>query len=174
MPAARKALPAQPPRRGHEVRRVDVLALGGFHFVTAIEGKEPGADGLEFKVVEQLLQGGLVGPRLREFVQRYREVQVRVEPVQPPVALDVLNVFAQGVPHLAADRVEVLQDPLQPAVQVDPFGGRLGADAGNAGEVVRGLPHQRGEVRVLRRRHKVLLLDGGRVQPGNVADAFPG
>ena len=123
----------------------------GSSVVAAVEGEEPGADGLEFQFVEELLQGGLVRPRFGQVVQRDRKFQVRVEPVQPAVALDVLDILAQGIAHLAADGIQVLQDALEPAVEVDPLGGGLGADAGHAGEVVRGLAHQRGEVRVLRR-----------------------
>ncbi|CAH0327201.1 hypothetical protein SRABI128_05865 [Microbacterium sp. Bi128] len=160
-------------RRDHEVRDVEAFPLG-FGDFTAVEGEEPGPDGLEFQGVEQLLEGCLVRPRVRELVQRHWQIQVGVQPVEAPVALDVVNVFAQGVPHLPADRVEVLQDPLQSAVKVDPFRCRLGADAGNTGEVVRGFPHQGGEVRVLGRADEVLLLDGVRVHAGNIADTLLG
>jgi len=63
--------------------------------------------------VEQRFQGGLVRPRFREIVQRERELEIRVEPVQPPVAFDVLDVGAKGVSYFSTDRIKVLEDPPQ-------------------------------------------------------------
>ncbi len=55
----------------------------------------------------------------------------------------------QRVAHLAAHRVDVVDQFLQRAVLDDPLGRGLLPYAGNAGQVVAGIAAQRGEVRVL-------------------------
>ncbi|MCY1222839.1 hypothetical protein D9M72_349440 [compost metagenome] len=156
------------------IRDVEALPLGEVHVFGAVEGKEPGADGLELQLVEQLFQRRLVRPGVGEVVQGHGKLEVGVEPVQPAVPLHGVHVFAEGVAHLAADLVEVFQHAFQAAVEVDPLGGRLGTNAGHAGKVVRRLAHQGGQVRILGGADKVLFLDGGGIQAGNVADALPG
>nr|BFF24937.1 hypothetical protein GCM10025732_29020 [Glycomyces mayteni] len=88
------------------------------------------------------------------------------------VAHDVVEVVAQALPGLAGDLVGLGDEAVEGAVLGDPLGGGLGADAGDAGEVVGLLADERGEVAVAGGGDAVLLLDGlGRV-PGEFGDAL--
>ena len=82
-----------------------------------------------------------------------------------------LEVIPQALPGLAADRARVRDDAVEAAVGRQPLGGRLVADAGDAGEVVAALPDERGDVGVALRRHAVPLLHDRRRHPDELADA---
>ena len=68
-------------------------------------------------------------------------------------------MLAQRLALLAADLVGVFDDLVEPAELVDPLGGESVTHTRHAGDVVRGLAAQRGQIGVLRRRHMVLLFD---------------
>ncbi len=99
------------------------------------------------------------------------EVEVADQRVELPVADHVAEVLAQRLALLAGDLVGVGDDVVEPVVLVDPLGGEAPPDPGDAGQVVGGLPHQRRELGVARRRHAVLVLDRRRSHPGQVGDA---
>ena len=107
-----------------------------------------------------------------KFRERHGELKVAEELVEAPIALDGVDVFPEGSTDFAADGIQVLQDPFQAAVKVDPLGCGLGADAGNARKVVGGLPYQRGEIGVAGRGNEVLFFDGCRVHARNIGNAL--
>ena len=82
------------------------------------------------------------------------------------------QVRAQRVTDLALDLVDVVDQRLQRPVLGDPLGGGLLPHARDAGQVVARVAAQRREVGVLRRGEPVLLLDGLRGEPGELADAL--
>ena len=78
--------------------------------------EEPLAQGVELQGVEQLLHHVPVRGLQHHGLQHHGQVQIPQQVVQPAVALDAVHMLAQRGPHLAADRVKVLQDPVQAAV----------------------------------------------------------
>ena len=87
------------------------------------------------------------------------QINVADQCVDLAVELDLFEVLAQRLALLAADLVGVFDDLVEPAELVDPFGGESVTHTRHAGDVVRGLAAQRGQIGVLRRRHVILLLD---------------
>ena len=162
----------------HLGRRQDVavhvearLGLGGDR-VQGLEQSLPQHPELE--AVEHLVHQ-LAVPRLAfELVDRDAQRHVADQLVEPAVAQHAVEVLAQGVADLAADLVDVGDDPRQVAVGGDPLRRRLGADPRYAGEVVGRLAHQRRQVAVALRGYEVALLDGGGVHPPHVGDAADG
>jgi hypothetical protein len=67
-------------------------------------------------------------------------------------------VLAQGLALLAGDLVGVGDEVVEPVVLVEPLGGVALTHARDPGQVVGGLPHQRGELGVARGRNAVALL----------------
>ena len=162
----------------HLGRRQDVavdvearLRLGG----DRVEGLEqPLAQHPELEAVEHLVHLLAVPGLAFQLVDRHVELHVADQLVEPAVAQHAVEVLAQGVADLAADLVDVGDDPRQVAVGRDPLGRGLGAHPRHAGEVVGRLAHQRGEVAVALRRHEVALRDRGRVHPPHVGDPADG
>ena len=137
-----------------------------------LEGlEEPVAEHPELQAVEQRVHL-LAVPRLhREVGRLQRQVEVVDQRVELAVADHVVEVLAQALPRLALDLLGLVDDVLEAVVGQDPLGGRLGADAGHAGQVVGGLTDQRRQLGVASRRHAVLLLDGRRGHPLHLRDA---
>ena len=162
--------PAGDLRRGQHVA-VDVeagLRLGG----DRVEGLEqPLPQNSELQAVEHLVHLLAVPGLAFELVDGHSQRHVADQLVEPAVAQHAVEVLAEGVADLAADLVDIGDDPRQVAVGGDPLGCRLGPDAGHPGEVVGRLADQRREVAVALRRHEVALRDGGRVHPPHVGDA---
>ena len=67
-------------------------------------------------------------------------------------------MFTQGRSALSTDLVGPRQKVVQAVVLIDPLCGGLGADARNAGQVIRGLTHDCGNLGITVRRYAVLLL----------------
>src|SRR4029453_8552661 len=160
---------------------LECVKLGGFDGVrgstggvVAVEIEQPGAQGTEFQLLEQFLDGLPVGARLVEVLQPDGQFEVCQQLVQPPVPFDVLKVLLEGPAHLATDGVQVLQDALQATVEGDPLGGSLWPPARSARKVVRGFAHQGCKVRIQGRLDEVLLFNGGGIQLGDVAHALFG
>ena len=156
-------------RRQHVAVDVEArLGLGG----DRVEGLEqPLPQHPELEAVEHLVHLFAVPGLAFELVDGDAQRHVADQLVEPAVAQHAVEVLAEGVADLAADLVDVGDDPRQVAVGGDPLRRRLGADAGDPGEVVGRLAHQRREVAVALRRHEVALLDGGGVHPPHVGDA---
>ncbi len=70
-----------------------------------------------------------------------------------------IDVVAQALAHLALDLLAVLDDAVRRLVLVEPFRGGLGADLGNAGDVVGGIADERKVVDDLLGPHVELGLD---------------
>ena len=75
-------------------------------------------------------------------------VEVADQRVEPAVADHVAEVLAERVAGLALDLVGVGDDVVEAVVLGDPLGGGLGADPGDPGQVVGGLPHERRDLGV--------------------------
>ena len=84
------------------------------------------------------------------------------------------QVGPQRVADLALHRVDLVDQGLQRAVLGDPFGRRLLPHTRDAGKVVAGVTAQCREVGVLLRGEAVLLQDGLRSEPGQLADTLAG
>ena len=156
-------------RRQHVAVDVEArLGLGG----DRVEGLEqPLPQHPELEAVEHLVHLLAVPGLAFELVDRDAQRHVADQLVEPAVAQHAVEVLAEGVADLAADLVDVGDDPRQVAVGGDPLRRRLGPDAGHAGEVVGRLADQRREVAVALRGHEVALRDGGGVHPPHVGDA---
>ncbi|CAK7285478.1 hypothetical protein SGPA1_31351 [Streptomyces misionensis JCM 4497] len=128
--------------------------------VADLQGVQDHRDALA--VVRQPLQ---VGDRLGQ-------LHLALQLGQDAVELDRLQMVAEVLARLALDLVDALDQLGEGAELVDPLGGGLLADAGDAGEVVGRVAAQGGEVRVLGGRQAVLLLDLLRGEPGQLRDAL--
>lgn len=133
---------------------------------------EPVAQDAELKGVEDLVDRLAVPSLPARVLGAQRQLQVGDETVDLVVADHVGEPFAQAVTGLALDLVGPRDDPVDPAVQIDPLRGGLRADARDAGQVVAGLADQGGQVAVAVRGDAVLRLDRRRVHPGQVGDAL--
>ena len=102
------------------------------------------------------------------------QINVADQCVDLAVEFDLFEMLAQRLALLAADLVGVFDDLVEPAELVDPFGGESVTYPRHAGDVVRGLATQRGQIGVLRRRHMVLLLDRLRCHVLEVLEVVPG
>ena len=126
----------------------------------------------ELEVVEQPVDlvavPGLHAQRVGGLRQRHVLDQIG----ELAVEHDVRQVGAQRVADLARHRVDLVDQGLQRAVFGDPLGRRLLPHARDAGQVVARVAAQRREVRVLLRGEAVLLDDGLRREPGQLADAL--
>ena len=134
--------------------------------------EQPVAQNPEFQVVEEPMDlvaiPGLQPQRVRGLRQRHILDQLGEVPVEDHAG----HVRPQRVAHLAAHRVDVVDQPLQRAVLDDPFGSGLLPHAGNAGQVVAGVAAQRGEVRVLLGGQPVFFDDRLGGEAGEFADAL--
>ena len=150
-----------------EAALVDVL-LGGQRL------EEPVAQHLELQAVEEVVHLLAVPGPDRQVGGREVQLEVAHQRVEAAVADHVAEVGPQRLALLAGDLVGVGDHVVEAVVLVDPLGGVARPDAGDAGQVVGGLPHQRGELGVARRRHAVLGLDGLGRHPGQVGDPAHG
>ncbi len=133
--------------------------------------EEPVAQHPELQAVEEGVHL-LPVPRLHgQVVGTQRQVEVVDQRVELAVLHHLAEVLAQRLALLAGDLVGPGDDVVEAVVGVDPLRGVALADAGDAGQVVGGLPHQRGELGVAVGRHAVPLLDGGGRHPLHLRDA---
>ena len=131
-------------------------------------------DAVELQRVEQLLHGLALGHLEPHRLEPDRQVEVAHEGVEAAVAAHVLEMLAQRLPLLARDLVRVRQHAVEVPVLLQPFRGEPGADAGHAGQVVRGLADEGRELGVLGGGDPVLGQDGVRVHRRDVGDALLG
>ena len=125
------------------------------------EGRQEAVAGLgpEFQPVEQCVDITALRGGPDEVGELDTQIQVPGELGDAAVELDLREVFAETLPHLALDLVRVRDELGQAAVLGDPLGGGLVTDLRNPRQVVGVVPAQRGDVRVLGRRDAVLRLD---------------
>ena len=125
----------------------------------------------ELKRIKQAVDGGHIRGTTRQITRRDLEVHVGEQAVQAAVTHDVVHVLAQGGAALATDFVGARQQVIQSVVLVDPLSGGLGANAGDAGQIVRGLPDNRSDLGVAMRRNTVLVFHCLRSHAAQVARA---
>ena len=135
-------------------------------------GEQPVAQHPELEAVEHAVHLVTVPGGPLEIVEGDRQGDVTDERVESPVAQHTVEVRAQVLPRLALDRGDVGHDAREVAVQPEPLGRRLGTHTGDPGQVVRGLPHHRGQVRVPLGPHAVARLDGVGRHAGELGDAL--
>ena len=125
----------------------------------AQDAQRPLVQGAELQGLEHACQAGAVGAwEAQVGAGNDSEIQVGEQTVEAAVANDVVEVVAQGLSGLALDLVRMSDDAIEPIVEVEPLGSGLGPHAWDSGEVVAGLPHERGEVGIALGRHPVALL----------------
>ena len=148
------------------------VEAGPVDLLLGLEGlEETVAQHPELEAVEQGVDLLPVPGPHREVGRHQRQLEVGHQGVELAVADDVAEVLAQRLTRLALDLLGPVDDVVEPVVLDDPLGGRLRADAGHAGQVVGGLPHERRELGVAGRRQAVALLDRGRSHPLHLGDA---
>ena len=125
----------------------------------------------ELEEVEQLLD--LDHVRLHH--ERVGQLDRRVAPQDHDLVVlaDPLLVLGERRPQLRGLLVDVLEDPVEPAVRLDQLGRRLLADTRDAGQVVARVAAHGRVLGVLRRRDAGALDDPRLVVEGVVADAAP-
>ncbi len=128
----------------------------------------------ELQGVEELVDGLPVPRPELEVGGGDRQRHVTGQLGQRAVTDHVGQVCAQRRARLPADLVGPVHQRGQRPELLNPLGGGLLPHPGHRRQVVRRVPAQRGEVRVLRRGEAVLRLDLGGGEPGHVADATPG
>ena len=84
-----------------------------------------------------------------------------------------LDPLLEGLRRLAFQLTGVGGEILQAVVHLQPLRRRLRTDTRHPGQVVAGLPDQRGQVRIARRRGEVPLLHHLRSHPAQVGDPLP-
>ena len=136
--------------------------------------KEPLAQHAELQGVEQGVHPLAVPVLARGLVDGEVEGQVAQEPVQPPVADDVVEMRPQRLARLAGHLLGAGHEVVEAIELRQPLRGGLGADAGDAGQVVAGLPHQGRELGVARGGDEILRLDRLRRHAREVGDAPQG
>jgi len=134
-------------------------------------GEQPVPQHPELEVVEQLVDLVAVPRRQLQLVGTDRQVHVAYQLGELAVHLNTGHVGSKGVAHFAFHLVCVLHQTRQRPVLPDPLRRGLLPHTGNAGEIVRRIATQSGEVRVLRRRQPVLLLHLVRGEPRQLRDA---
>ena len=187
----RLAGPGRGPRRGlHDER--DALSRAGVHAqprgrLAGIEhapldldallrlglgrlegGEQPLPQHPELQAVEDAVDLLPVPAAHGQVVDRDRQLHVRHQLVEAAVADHLVEMVSGGLARLAGELVRVVDDAGEVAELGDPLRGGLGAHTWHAGEVVRALAHQRGQVAVALRRHAVLLHDRCRRHAGQV------
>jgi hypothetical protein len=160
-----------PHRARLERAALDVEALLRLGLGAGQRGEQALAQHPELQLVEQPVHG-LAVPRPRHEVVRGRvELDVADQLRQLAVEQHVREVRAQRVARLALHLVHPVRQRLQRAELAHPLGCRLLADARDVRQVVAGIPAQRGEVRVLRRRQPVAGHHRVRVDPAELGDS---
>ncbi len=159
---------------GAEHGPLDVEAALGLVVDRLEGGEEPVAQHPELQPVEDPVDLLPVPRAALEVGDPDRKRHVADELVEPAVAQDAVEMLAQRLPGLALDVGDVGDDAGEVAVLAEPLGRRLGADAGDAGQVVARLADEGGEVAVALGKDAVLRLDGLRRHPGQLGDALDG
>ena len=121
--------------------------------VVPVQLGKPFLQGTELKGGEQLGDGLPVPVAAFGLLEPQGQFQVPQQPVQAPVAPHFVEMVSQRLARLARNLLGAFDDVRQAVVGVDPLGRGLGPDAGNPGQVVAGLPHQRRQLRVALRRY---------------------
>ena len=134
--------------------------------------QQPVAQDAELQPVEQLVDGLAVPVPPGQIGRPDRQFEVTDQGVQFPVADHVGQVLPQRCARLAGQLVRAPDEVLQPVIGLQPLRGRLRPDAGDTGQVVAALPHQRRQLRVAARRDEVALDHRGRIEPGQVGHAL--
>ena len=120
----------------------------------------PLVQGAELQHLEDTRQGGTVGTHDTQVAPGSdSQVQVGEQVVEAAVTHHLVKVVTQGLTGLSLDLVGMSNDSVEPVIEVEPLGGRLGAHARDPGKVVAGLTHEGGEVRVALGRHPVAFLN---------------
>ncbi len=128
----------------------------------------------ELQGVEQTIDVGGV-PRLQfRGIEVDRDRNIVDEAGQPPVHQHLRQGGAQRITRLPRNLVDPVHQAGEGAVLANPLRGRLLPHPRDARQVVAGVPSQRRVVGVLARAEAVLLLDGGRGHPRQLADALLG
>ena len=157
----------------------DVFKLDGFCLGRGAVGRNGGEDALaqvhaELEVVEA---GGDLGDVRRlelQIVRGDRQLDVGDHLRELAVEAHLVDALTEVVGGDALELVGAFDEPFQAAVLRDPLGGGLLPHFRHAGQVVRRIPAQRREVRVLRRRQPVLVLHFLGRKPGHGGHAAGG
>ncbi len=160
------------PRRQHLRGHLETLV--GLGFDRGQRRVQPLPQHPELQGVEELVDGLPVPWPQVEVGGSDLQRHVAGQLGQCPVTDHVGQVRAQRRARLPADLVGPVHQSGQRPELLDPLGGGLLPHPGHRRQVVRRVPAQRGEVRVLRRGETVLGLDLGGGEPGHVTDAAPG
>lgn len=142
---------------GGEDRAVQFDArLGGRGLVldgAGVDGEQPLAQArvADLQHFEESGEGRPVVRGALQVLRGLRQLDGAHQLGEMTVELDRVQVLAQALADLALDLVGALHQIGEGTELIDPLRGRLLADLGNAGEIVRRIAAQRGEVRILRR-----------------------
>ena len=123
----------------------------------------------ELERIKETIDGGDIRGAAGQITGRHLKVHVGEQAIQAAVTHDVVHVFTQGRSALSTDLVGPRQKVVQAVVLIDPLCGGLGANARNAGQVIRGLTHDCGNLGIAVRRHSVLLLHRLRSHAAQIA-----
>ena len=123
----------------------------------------------KFERIKEPIDGGDIRGAARQITGRHLKVHVGEQAIEAAVAHDVVHVFTQGRSALSTDLVCPRQKVVQAVVLVNPLRGSLRTDTRNAGQVIRGLTHDCGNLGIAVRRHAVLLLHRLRSHAAQIA-----
>lgn len=132
--------------------------------VAGTDGLEhPRQQGAELETGEDVAHGLRIDRCDGEVSRAHRKLDVGEQTVELAVATDVFDVVAEVASDDALDLVGAGDQFIERAELREPFDRRLLADLRHAGQIVAGLAHERGDIRVLLGSHPVTLLNGRRV-----------
>ena len=164
-------------REGH--RDLDL----GYSLGRLVDGPLPHADAgdlahlltqtAELERIEETINGGDIRGAAGQIARRHLKVHVGEQTIEAAVAHDVIHVFTQGRSALSTDLVGPRQQVVQAVVLIDPLCGSLGANAWNAGQVIRGLTHDCGNLGIAVRRDAILLLHRLRSHAAEITGTRP-
>ena len=137
--------------------------IRGFLATQSIE--DSGQQGTKLQAREDVANALCVHTGDSELVGADRQFDVAQQPIQRPVALDVIEVLPQVVAHHSRDTVGVLEQLVEGAELGEPLHRGLLPHLRDAGKVVAGLADQSRDVRVLLRGDAVTLAHGFGVVP---------
>ncbi|SIA96193.1 Uncharacterised protein [Mycobacteroides abscessus subsp. abscessus] len=127
----------------------------------------------ELERIKETIDGGDIRGAAGQITGRHLKIHVGEQAIEATVAHDVIHVFAQGRSALSTDLVGPRQKVVQAVVLIDPLCGGLGANARNAGQVIRGLTHDCGNLGIAVRRYSILLLHRLRGHAAQIAGTHP-